>query len=249
MTASESDVDEKISGTLDMNAVKAALWYLSQKYEVLRAAFVFPEGTGRPLQVILRDREPELIDVRVSNWSQVEELKRQDVLRGFDLARDTLLRITIVRFSDEQAIMLWSSHHIIMDGWCASILFRDFMDCYNSQKRSADKKALEKRLCAERDNVLPFSEYVAWLEKQSRNRANQYWDNLLDGYSEVAEIPSIASQKEAFQFCVEDFEISEKLSKTVERMAVNYHVTVSTVLESVWGILLQKYNRVDDNAI
>ena len=236
----------KIDGNMDMDAVRTSLWYLSQKHEMLRAAFIFPKSSVKPLQVILHERSPELNEMKVSDWRQVEEMKRQDVLRGFDMINDSLLRVTVMHISEEESVMVWSFHHIIMDGWCLSILFKDFINCYNSIKRGMDKEALIEKLHAQRNDVLPFSEYVSWLGRQGRSRANQYWDNLLDGYSEAAEIPSITNKSGAFESRIEAVVVDQELTQAIQRMTIEYHVTMSTVLESVWGILLQKYNRTDD---
>ena len=89
---------------------------------------------------------------------------------------------------------------------------------------------------------------MAWLGRQSRSRANKYWDGLLGDYNEVAEIPSIANRNGVFESRVESVEVGRELTMAIERVAAEHHVTVNTVLETAWGMLLQKYNRSDDVA-
>ena len=102
---------------LDKDIVRQSLSLLAIKHEVLRTAFV-NEGIAKPLQVILREREIELNIRRVRTDQEQEELARQDIQRGFDLKKDSLLRLTLLQKENNETVILWTMHHIITDGWC-----------------------------------------------------------------------------------------------------------------------------------
>ncbi|MBR5773426.1 MAG: amino acid adenylation domain-containing protein, partial [Clostridia bacterium] len=235
----------EIDGKIDSDAVKKSLDYLCGKYEVLRTAFVFPKTSATPLQAVLDDRRVEFNE-RWADLEQIESIKSSDIIRGFNLTKDSLLRVTLIHVNENSHIMLWSSHHIIMDGWCTTLVFRDFIDCYN-QLKSGKIGSIDAKLSAEKGNTLAFGDYVAWLEKQNKARAYGYWDELLEGYDGAITVPKLDDGKRGeAKSCTRTMDMSKELTEKLDAVASRLHITVNTIAETAWGILLQKYNNTND---
>ena len=227
-----------------MGILRSSVGLLAQKYEVLRSAFVFPASSDRPLQVVMRERAVEVVEVDAA-CDDYEALKAADIERGFDLAKDSLLRLTVAHLGDDHHAMIWSAHHIVIDGWCLSLLFRDFAEYYRRLSAGEGEEEIGAALSSE--PVLPFGDYVEWLERQDKRQAYEYWDGVLEGYSDAITIPPAERRRKAeARPCRESRSASPELTRGLEALAAKLHVTTSTVVETVWALLLQKYNGTDD---
>jgi len=241
----------KLRGKLDISKVRKSLDLLSVKYEILRTTFVIPKKGDRPWQVVLKDREIELnvidLSTNESPAKEIEKIKEDDLGRGFDLEKDSLLRMTIIKLSLDENIMLWSFHHIILDGWCISLLLTDFIEKYSALRNGEEFNNLKEKVNHEKSEIASYEEYIKWLEKQDKESALKYWDELLEGYLDVAEIAPIGKMreiKEEMKTCM--IHTTKELADKVKKLAKENNITISTILESGLGILLQKYNRNND---
>src|SRR5699024_10205473 len=92
-------------------------------------------------------------------------------------------------------------------------------------------------------NRLPdFEDYIKWLKKQDMDKGFNYWQQLLENYSNVATIPrdgSISEGKAKDNQVVLSY--SEELSHSIQHLCSQNGITVNTLFEVAWGILLQRY--------
>lgn len=243
----------KINGDFDLQICKESLEILAIKHDALRTAIVH-KSVSVPRQLILADRRIELQTYDYSSlndeeyYKEVEKIKASDIERGFDLEKDSLMRVAIIKSKNEVYRMMWSFHHIIMDGWCLSILFGDFIEIYERLKKSiASKEELihQYRFI----NKGKYEEYVRWLGKQNKETGLAYWGKLLNGYESNTYIQTdinidIAQVEDKSN--VEKIEISEELTQKLEELSKANHVTINTMFEAAWGILLRQYTCNDD---
>ena len=109
-----------------------SLALLIKKHNVLRTRIVTPKSSDVPWQVVVKEQKAECIIKDYSNVSQdeIEQISereaKRDLERGFDFAKDNLFRVTILKFGDHHTKVIWTFHHILMDGWCMSIMINDF---------------------------------------------------------------------------------------------------------------------------
>ena len=128
----------RMKGEFQVEKARESLSLLARKYDVLRTAFIYNK-VSKPWQIVLRERENEchVIDLSFCEEQENEIMKLQqaDIRRGFNLEEDSLLRATILRKSEEEHILLWSAHHIILDGWSLPLLLQDFIRILRSTDR------------------------------------------------------------------------------------------------------------------
>ncbi|MDC0774145.1 condensation domain-containing protein, partial [Streptomyces sp. HD] len=107
---------DEFSGPLDVERLRGAWRAVLDRHSALRSAFVW-EGLDEPVQVVQRRVELpfEVLDWRSSTSGEREgrlaELLEEDRVRGFDLGSAPLMRLTVVRFEDDRAMVLWTFHH------------------------------------------------------------------------------------------------------------------------------------------
>ncbi|NRR19901.1 non-ribosomal peptide synthetase [Brevibacillus sp. MS2.2] len=229
-----------VTGDLHVTVLAKSFELLVQRHEVLRTTFLH-EQVKQPMQVVLRER-PLMIKVQkrpiesvefpVEEW--VEKLIREDRERGFDLTKDSLIRLQIIEKGEKEWTLLISFHHILMDGWCADIILGDLVQIYHS---------LLNRTLDQLPPTQPYSHYMKWLWKQDRSSALEYWQNELHGYEEIAPLPVGSKLRDASSVAGEyDVFLDLAVTQRLTHIARQNQVTLSSVFQAIWGIVLQTYN-------
>lgn len=233
-----------LKGDLKQAIVKESLNYLFKRHDTLRAAIVF-EKVKQPVQVILSDREADFnyIDLtQESTQEQVSYIKKyeaDDRAKGFNLTKDALLRLTLIKLDDASFYFVWTFHHILMDGWCVEIISKELeyiYDCLINEKR------------IELDPVTPYSAYVKWLRKK-KTIDSTFWQNYLEGFSQTTGLPSYlhnGEHKMKHQELMID--LPQQLIGPMEAIIKSQHITLNVFLQSIWGLVLSRINNTEDVA-
>lgn len=231
-----------IEGELEMNLFEQAYNQLLARYDILRTVFV-SDKFDQPQQVVFQERSGKVYYKDLSGLGNTEELLarflKKDQEKGFDLAKDLLMRMAVLKTGPKQYTMIVSHHHIIMDGWCYGLIMNDFLKMY---------AALRKGFRLELPEPTPYFEFIAWLQRQKKDEAETYWQNYLSGYDTKAVVPARGN---TYAGPVGDFEtirftIDQGLTGRLEQLVRGTQVTINTILQAIWGILLQRYNNTDD---
>ena len=164
----------------DNEKLKEALRLLSKRYDILRTSFKY-EKISEPKQVIYAERTPEL-EVIESREEECDRIAQRDIKRGVDLEKDTMLRVKSIKTGEGKGKLIFTIHHIIIDGWCMGILTEKLFDYYFRLKGGKTPEEIEKEIEKERSSIGEYSEYVTWLEKQENEKAKKYWEEELKGY-------------------------------------------------------------------
>ncbi len=230
-----------IKGDLDISYIREAWNQVVRRHDLLRTMFI--SDFRVPLQVVLRERELDFLylDVREkkNNGKNLAEIKRSDRGNTFNLKTDPLFRINLIQREDDKYTLIISFHHIILDGWCLPIIISEFLDNYLKLKNGEDI-SLE----------LPpkYSEYISWLNNRETETDKEYWKSYLEDYKELAIIPNdnmIDYQGDEQQFDY-SFSIDKELTSLLKSLALEIGVTLNTIIQTVWGIILSRYNGTDD---
>src|SRR5699024_1674846 len=159
---------------------------------------------------------------------------------------DSLLRITIVEVTEDEHVILWSSHHILLDGWCNSILTGDFFRFYELLSQGIIYEELKDKVLIEKEGVGSYGDFIKWLQGQDHRKALNYWENLLWEYDTVAGlIPMENDLINSEGNCIIHNMTLDRSNK-VMKFAKKHNMTINRIVETAWGILLQKYNTCND---
>lgn len=224
----------RLEGPLDAPRMRTAVEKLVARHANLRAAFR-TQRSGRPVQVI---RSAVRVPWQVTDLSALPSDEREPALQRlladdraerFDLARPPLLRFRLVTFDDRHHCLVISSHHLLWDGWSAPVLVRELFRLYAS---GGDLDALPR--------VRPYRDYLAWLARQDRAAAERSWRVALTGLdgssliaSDARDIPAEEPERQAWELTEQD---TEALTGTARA----HGLTVSTVLQGLWAVLLAR---------
>ncbi|WP_188893095.1 non-ribosomal peptide synthetase, partial [Paenibacillus radicis (ex Gao et al. 2016)] len=233
-----------LRGHLDEEAFRQSLDRLAQRHEVLRTNIY--GGWKEALQVVFRSKQlvlrmedaRSIAEERLAAY--LEEAAAADREEGFDLNCDALMRITVIRTGYDHYRLLWSFHHIVMDGWCLPVVYRELFDIYY---------ALLTHREPQHSPVTPYSHFIQWLEEQDDAAASRYWTGYLTSYENQTLLPYANKKLSGDENDVPEtryLTIAEDLSESLHRLARKQQTTLNIVMQTAWGLLLQKYNGSTD---
>src|SRR5262249_25080258 len=111
-----------LNGALDVPAFLRAWQSVTDRHTILRTAFVW-ERFEQPMQVVWKRVKLPATEIDLRGLSPAEQADRvarfaeEDRKKGFDLTRAPLMRVTLIRLADDAVRVIWSSHHLLLDGW------------------------------------------------------------------------------------------------------------------------------------
>ncbi|MGY3450250.1 amino acid adenylation domain-containing protein [Bradyrhizobium sp. USDA 4353] len=234
----------RLSGELDVDAFRRAWDSVVERHAVLRSAFI-GDHLETPLQVVMASARPafSLEDWRslseVDKSSRLAELEEVDCTRGFDFARPPLMRLVLVRFAEQDYRLLWSCHHILLDGWSITTLLNELFACYGALSRGDMPRLAPAH---------PFRNYVAWLQRQDVTAAEAFWRRRLLGFEAPTQLP-LERPSRPVADGMRHAEYDEVLrigAHALESFARQHRLTVNTLVQGAWALLLGRYSGSDD---
>ncbi|MFI6012741.1 amino acid adenylation domain-containing protein [Streptomyces sp. NPDC051243] len=220
----------RLEGPVDELYMSVAVAKLLARHANLRAAFR-TQRSGRPVQVI---RSTVGLPWQVTDLSSLppderepafERLLAADRAERFDLTRPPLVRFRLVTFDQDSHRLLITSHHLLWDGWSAPVLVRELFQLYAPGGGDLPR-------------VRPYRDYLAWLSRQDREAAREAWKAALHGLDEPSLIAPEARNRPVEQPERLVVELSEAKTSALTGAARAQGVTVSTVLQGLWAVLL-----------
>ena len=232
---------------IDIEAFDRAWQILVDRQPVLRTSFHW-QDLAQPVQVV---RRQVVFTVEHLDWQgmapleqkhRLAEFMQQDRERGFDLEKPPLLRVTLIQTSPEDFYFVRSHHHILMDGWSGSILFRQLFKIYNTLRRRREHGLPESR---------PYRSYIDWLKRQDLGEAETYWRSHLGGFSSPTPLPEDHSGHRSMirggdQFDHRYVYLSEEVTAALDKLVRSHRLTHNTLLQGAWAVLLGRYSGRED---
>ncbi|HKP45903.1 MAG TPA: amino acid adenylation domain-containing protein [Pyrinomonadaceae bacterium] len=245
-TAYFEQVCFRYCGTLDVRAFAAAWQRVVERHEILRMSFVSEDG-DRPRcilnsQVMMPVVHKDLRAVGPAEQRiQCDQFLRDDVERGFDLATAPLLRVAVLQTANDEFWIVVSNHHIILDGWSMSLLRQEVSEFYHDLVAGKNPK---------REEAPSFTSYLDWLARQDLTPSETFWRSQLSDFCvpNLLAVDSGANQgaQAAGSFGQDTLSLSEDITDAIRGFARKQHLTLSTLLQGAWSILLRRYSASDD---
>jgi aryl carrier-like protein len=233
----------RLTGALDPAALRRAWDATVARHAMLRTDFV-TDAVAEPLQVVNRRVAVPWAD---EDWTRGDDTDEADRLqtflsadqeRGFDVGMAPLTRVSLIRVADEEHVLVWSTHHLCVDGWSWPLIFRDVGAAYE-----ALREGTELRLPA----PCQYGAYINWLEREAPD-SRDFWKEALDGFQSATPLPLEAVAVPAAQDRIR--ETSRRLDAStavaLQDLARAHQVTLNTVVQAAWAILLGHLSDRDD---
>ncbi len=243
-------VSVHLSGVLDLDALRASFAAMLQRHPVLRANF--HAVAGKPVQTL----SAGLLEVPLLDLSALEPqvraalcrwLATESADRPFDLARERLLRVCLIRLAEREHVAVLTLHHIVGDGWSVGILCRELADHYNAFSQGLTPIVPELPVhywdfARRQRQALAGAEHGSHLE---------YWRRRLAGELPVLELP-LQKQRPlhpAFRGAARRLRLPARLSEVLNRLGQQQGATLFMTLLAAFKALLHLYTGQEDLVI
>jgi aspartate racemase len=241
----------RLTGALDVAALKKTLNHLVERHEALRTTFGTTEGV--PMQVVREQLELELPLVDLSELDEAErELESARVLRDetrrpFDLAQGPLIRALLVRLAEDEHILLIAMHHIITDGWSIGIMHREVMDLYEAFSSGRPSPLPELKI--------QYPDYALWHRQWFQGEVYEsqlaYWKDQFKTLPPPLELPTdhprpSMQAHRAFRGSKRKLTLSKELSRKLKELCQKEETTLFMVLLAAYQVLLHRYTGEED---
>lgn len=235
-------------GSLDSSAFAQAWQQVVNRHAILRTRF-FSDDAEYFQQV----QPHATLPFQYHDWRELSAAEQQDQLdkfldhdsgSGFDLSKPPLIRVAVLRTGDDAYWIVISNHHIVLDGWSMSVLRNEVSQLYR-------KLAHNKEI-----NLAPpfqFGEYLKWREQFARRDPapeDKFWRRELDGFGGPNYLPidklggKLSSPDEQFE--EKQVSLPASVTNAIKSCAKRHHLTMSTLLQGAWSVLLGRYCNTDD---
>ncbi|MGC4088039.1 MAG: non-ribosomal peptide synthase/polyketide synthase [Polyangiaceae bacterium] len=231
----------RFDSPMDVEAFQNAWKAVAARHAPLRTSFAW-QAEGRMMQIVQRRLPPPVEyldwagDSSEAQQQKLAELVKQEQVSGFDLTRAPLVKFRLIRFSPSCFYFIKSYHHILIDGWCSSLLLVEFFERY---------RALTEGAALNLSNPPPYRDFIAWLGERDPERARAYWRDTLAGFGERTPIPTLAplstdsgvsSVSEVVQY------LSAAETESLVRVAQQRQMTPNTIAQGAWALVLSQYS-------
>lgn len=233
----------RLIGPLDPQALRRAFDGLVRRHTALRTAFA-TEGLDRPLQVV-KSTAPIPFDER--DWSDLPEDARarneagflaDDLEQRFDLQTAPLMRVTLIRIAPDEHLLVWTRHHVLMDGWSMALSIDELAALYAAEAggRSAD---LPK--------PRPFQDYVDWMARRDGDQDAAFWRDRMRAVDATTPLlrPDDGRPATDAPLVEQARGLGPERAERLRRASERHGVTEAALLTAAWALVVARHNDVD----
>ncbi len=239
-------------GDWDLDLFEQAWRQAIERHPILRTGFGW-EGFDEPIQVVLKSAQ---FSIEQYDWGgasstdygdyaqRLDTFLKDDRARGFDLGKAPLMRLTVIGVGRNNYKLIWTSHHLLLDGWSMSLLFKEVFERYDALHRGAQAQFVPTR---------PYRDYIAWLKRRKRQdqqNAETFWRLTLKGFSSATPLAVYCATPGQIEVrpTHQELGLSLPVSLTValQEAAKQHQLTLNTFVQGAWALLLSRYSGEDD---
>lgn len=238
----------RLRGTLDVSALERSLNAIIRRHESIRTNFVSIDGN--PVQVIAPERTLSLFVHDISTLAgpareaRLQEMIEEESRRPFDLQKDLLLRVLLIRVGPDDHVFMFTLHHIISDGWSQGVFGDELVTFYEAALKGVPSPLPEL--------PLQYADFALWererLQGSVMNRQLAYWKKQLSGRLPVLELPTDRPRGvSTVQQCgTATLALSPTLSKRLRELSQKEGATLFMTLLAGFQTLLHRYTGEED---
>lgn len=221
----------------DVERLRAAFDAAVPRHDILRTGFAAHEAA--PMQIVHRHaRMPvEIVDWRGAHASPaaldtaLDAWLAADRARGFDLAAPPLMRVTLIRTDDADWRLVWTRHHLLLDGWSTARLFADVLRDYIEPPRANPFAAPARTR---------YRDFIAWLARRDAQADRAFWLGRLARLDEPTHVAERAAAHEAAGRANWRATLPAADTARIGEAARRMKVTVNTIVQGAWALALQR---------
>ncbi|MFI1919862.1 amino acid adenylation domain-containing protein [Nocardia sp. NPDC020380] len=221
-----------LEGGVDASRLRSAAAAVLARHANLRNAFE-RDYAGSPVQIVTAEVALPWREIELSTADGADEqLLEVERTTPFDLTAPPLLRFLLLHLDDGRARFAVTCHHLLLDGWSIPLLLREIMAGYAGY-------AIE--------DPPPYRRFVEWLARQDNASSRRAWADALAGLTAPALLADTPAAHAPGGLPREQaFDLNPAQTQALTRLAAESEVTINTVVQAAWAILLARTTDRDD---
>jgi amino acid adenylation domain-containing protein len=238
----------RLTGPLNHAALEQSIQEIARRHESLRTTFRIIEGQPRQMIAPVLRVPFDVADMQHLAEGEREERARQridaEMARPFDLEQGPLVRVTLLRLAENDALLVVIMHHTITDGWSKDILVSELTTLYAAFSTGQPSPLPEL--------PIQYADYALWqrerLQGEQMERLLTYWKKQLSGAPEVLELPSDHPRPAVYSFRggYLPFQMPAALVEQLKTLSQQERSTLFMTLLAAFQTLLARYTGRDD---
>ncbi len=229
----------RLRGPLDVARFSQAWRRVMAWHPALRMSTHAAKGRD-PMAVVWREVElPFSLDDRHEErdgGARLEAFLARDRLEGLDLDAAPVMRVRVIRTEERRYHLVWTCHHLFIDGWSAAIVLEDVMTAYQALGEQSEI----------RPPISPdtFNDYLAWTAQRDDSEAETYWRTRLAGFNGA---PALRlGQPDGNDSGEMSVVLDRRLTAAVQTAASERRLTVNALVQGSWALTLSRLFGTDD---
>jgi amino acid adenylation domain-containing protein len=231
----------RISGDLDVPALESAAQALVDRHAILRTTYAVRDG--QPIQLV-HPKWPVRIaryDLGPDERALDDWLRRESNVR-FDLQTGPVLRLTLLRRTPREHVLVLMVHHIAVDFWSVDVLLDELRLLYAAEFGSEPPPPCPQRYV---DHV---DQQVQMLAGADGERLWNYWSHQLAGDLPNLQLPTDRPRRavETYRGAVHRFTLDRRLTARLKEVGRSAGATAYMTMFAAYATLLHRYSGQDE---
>ncbi|MHB8524061.1 MAG: amino acid adenylation domain-containing protein, partial [Limisphaerales bacterium] len=233
---------------LDVPAFEQAWRHVADRHAILRTSFHWHDldqpRQGVHAEVRLHWEEKDWRGLSAPERKhRLESYLNAERWRGFNLSVPPLMRLAIVRVEDARYWLVWTFHHLLLDARAIGIVVGDVFSIYEASVSGQP---------AELETPRAYGDYLEWLGRRDQAGAEPFWRSFLKGFGAPTPLPldRLPTRKAGAPepHGEQELRFSEPATAALRVAAEKQNVTLNTLLQGAWALLLSRYSGEEDVA-
>lgn len=241
----------RLQGKLNISALEKSIHEIIRTHEALRTTFQAIEG--QPFQIISSESQLNIhkLDLRKLSKEKRDAEARHtikiDAKKPFDLSQGPLMRVTLLQLDEEEHIVVFTTHHIISDGWSIGVLIKAVADLYSAYSTGKDERLP--------DLPIQYADYAywqrQWLQGEVLEKQLSFWKDQLRGCAPILELPTDHPRPavQSFNGALVSKKFSAELTESLQLLSRRQGATMFMTLLAAFKTLLFRYSRQTDISV
>jgi non-ribosomal peptide synthase protein (TIGR01720 family) len=232
-----------LAGHINIEAFERSWQIVFDRHPILRTSFAW-EGLDEPVQVVRQRVSVPLIQL---DWRGIALAEQQERLRTlvqeerrhvFNISQAPFMRLMLIRQKDKLYRLVWTWHHILLDGWSVALVMQEVLSLYEALDSGREANLLRAPL---------YRDYIAWLRDQDMAAAETYWRGKLEGRATTALTDKVAAPNgHGAKYASHHSKLPTEATRRLQKLARQNQLTLSTLVQGAWAIVMSHHTRAED---
>ncbi len=233
-------IQATLRGPLHGDALERAWAAVLDENAALRGGFRWDQIQEPRQFIAAKPRLPlQREDFRGKSPEALQEFLRATREAGFDFERPPLMRVALLQTDGDEHLLVWTFHHILMDGWCLFPVLKRVFAVYEALLENRSTPPIE---------APAYREYIDWLDRRDTAEPAEFFAEKLSGFSR-ASLPGRASSgsiEGKSGVGRRDLTLDPSTRNRLETFARENRLTMNTIMQGLWALALARYNQSSD---